>query len=135
VVGDFEATRVRSQPFLEQIRTLGYPAALVAQDGMEWTTWDPWDEIDALFIGGTDRFKLSAEVANIVALASSLGKWVHMGRVNSARRFRYAREIGCDSVDGTFLAFGPDANLPRLMRWLTFNDQHLFDFDLLEGLA
>lgn len=25
---------------------------------------------------------------------------------------------GCHSVDGTFLTFGPDVNLPRLMSWL-----------------
>jgi DNA (cytosine-5)-methyltransferase 1 len=25
--------------------------------------------------------------------------------------------LGCDSVDGTFLTFGPDVNLPRLLAW------------------
>ena len=28
------------------------------------------------------------------------------------------QEIGCDSVDGTYLTFGPDVNLPRLLDWL-----------------
>ena len=43
--------------------------------------------------------------------------WVHMGRVNSARRLKIADEFGCDSADGNFLGCGPDKNLPRMMRW------------------
>lgn len=50
--------------------------------------------------------------------AKRRGKHVHMGRVNSLRRLRFARDIGCDSVDGTFLGFGPDVNIVRLQRWL-----------------
>jgi hypothetical protein len=34
-----------------------------------------------------------------------------MGRVNSARRIRYAASIGCDSVDGTKWARWRDAYL------------------------
>jgi hypothetical protein len=29
-----------------------------------------------------------------------------------------AKRMGCDSADGTFLAYGPDVNLPRLLSWL-----------------
>jgi hypothetical protein len=46
-----------------------------------------------------------------------------MGRVNSERRYRYARAIGCDSVDGTKLVFGPDENLPQVLAWLRNADQ------------
>ena len=42
-----------------------------------------------------------------------------MGRVNSLRRYRYAQAIGCTSVDGTFLAYGPDVNLPELLSWVS----------------
>jgi hypothetical protein len=42
-----------------------------------------------------------------------------MGRVNSRRRLAYAATIGCDSVDGTHLAYGPDRRLPELIGWLT----------------
>jgi hypothetical protein len=42
----------------------------------------------------------------------------HRSRVNSLTRLRYAVSIGCDSVDGTYLAYGPDRNLPALLRWL-----------------
>jgi hypothetical protein len=40
-----------------------------------------------------------------------------MGRVNSLRRLRYADAIGCDSADGTYIAHGPDINLPALLGW------------------
>ncbi len=43
---------------------------------------------------------------------------VHCGRVNSLKRLRYAASIGCQSADGTFLAYGPDRNLPVLLGWL-----------------
>lgn len=41
-----------------------------------------------------------------------------MGRVNSRTRLGIAEWFGCDSADGTYLAYGPDKNLPRLLRWL-----------------
>lgn len=115
VVGDAEATLARSLPWLPRIRGLGYPAAYVAQDGAETL---PWDEFDVLFIGGTTAFKLGASARALVVEAKARGKRVHMGRVNSGRRFRYAEAIGCDSVDGTYLVFGPTVNLPKLMGWV-----------------
>ena len=51
------------------------------------------------------------------------GRWCHMGRVNSLRRLRLAAQDGYDSVDGTFLAYGPDKNLPRLLTYLRLADQ------------
>ncbi|MFI1185809.1 hypothetical protein [Streptomyces californicus] len=41
-----------------------------------------------------------------------------MGRVNSRVRMGIAEWFGCDSVDGTYLAYGPDRNLPKLLKWL-----------------
>ena len=70
-----------------------------------------------LFIGGTTEWKLGRHARALVREAKQRGKHVHMGRVNSAKRYRYAEAIGCDSADGTFLTFGPDANLPRLLAW------------------
>jgi hypothetical protein len=116
VVGDAAATLTRSAPFLPRIRALGYPAALAAQDGLEALAV-PWDDLDVLFIGGTTGWKLGHAAARLAREAKERGKWVHMGRVNSRRRLRYASVIGCDSADGTYLAFGPDVNLPRLLDW------------------
>src|SRR5262245_1457086 len=52
VRADHAATVERSIPVLRMIRTLGLPAAFVAQDG-----WDeastPWNQFDVLFVGGT----------------------------------------------------------------------------------
>lgn len=117
VVADAQATITRSRPWLSRIRSLGIPAAFVAQDGLE-DLEVPWDEFDVLFIGGSTEWKLGGHAARIASEAKARGKSVHMGRVNSHRRLAYAQHIGCDSVDGTFLAFGPDQNLPRLLGWL-----------------
>lgn len=111
-------TWARARHTLPVIRALGLPAALVAQNGLERMAV-PWDAFDVLFVGGTTAWKLSPQAAALVYEAKRREKHVHMGRVNSARRLRYASEIGCDSVDGTFLKFGPDVNLPRLRRWMT----------------
>jgi hypothetical protein len=117
VVGDALATLIRSGPFLPKIRALGYPAALVAQDGLEDLPI-PWEEFDAVFLGGSTEWKLSPAAASIAAEARARGKHVHMGRVNSLKRLRFAELIGCDSADGTFLAFAPTENLGRLRVWI-----------------
>jgi hypothetical protein len=128
VVGDALATEERSTPWLSRIRELGYPVAYVAQDGLEdlelpWDGTDWWDSFDVLFIGGTDDFKLGPSARRIVAQAKARGKWIHMGRVNSEKRYRYAHSIGCDSADGTFLTFGPNVNLPKVLAWARVEDQ------------
>lgn len=124
VVGNADATLARSVPMLPRIRRL-LPVAYVGQNGAV-PYGLPWDSFDALFLGGDTAWKLGAEARALVDEARRRGKWVHMGRVNSWERLRYARQIGCDSVDGTYLAFGPDKNLPKLLRWLAeVNDQGL----------
>lgn len=117
VVGDAAATLERSKPWLAPIRALGYPVAFVAQNGAE-TVGLPWDDLDVVFIGGDTDWKLGPHARHIVQEAKKRGKGVHMGRVNSATRIRYADAIGCDSADGTYIAFGPDANLPKVLGWL-----------------
>ena len=117
VVGDAEATWVRAAPVLPKIRDLGYPAAYVAQDGINPETLD-WDAFDCLFVGGTTEFKLSDLATDLVAEARLRKKWTHMGRVNSWRRFEKACEVGYGSCDGTLLVFGPECNLPRIQAWL-----------------
>lgn len=96
------------------LRRRGYPVAYVIQDGA--TSIPRW--CDAVFVGGSTEWKLGEDARRLVALAKRHDKWVHMGRVNSLKRLRYADEIGCDSADGTFLVFDPTTNLPRLLGWL-----------------
>ncbi len=115
VVGDWTATLARALPVLAEIRRRGFPAAIVLQDG---ATPDsvPWDDVDAVFVGGSTEWKLSAAAAELLERAAELGKWRHMGRVNSAKRMTEAAGMGALSVDGTLLVFGPEANRPRLHR-------------------
>jgi hypothetical protein len=120
---DASATLARSCPWLHRIRALGYPAALVAQDGRQHLPI-PWDEFNALFLGGTTAWKLGPAGRHLTAQATERGMPVHMGRVNSARRLRYAQHIGCASADGTYLTYAPDTNLPKLLAWLRQIDGH-----------
>ena len=113
---DAAATLEQAARPLRAIRDLGYPAALAAQNGIESMTI-PWDDFDVLFLGGDTAWKLGPAARVLTVEARARGKGVHMGRVNSLRRYRYADAIGCTSADGTFLAFGPDVNLPELLSW------------------
>jgi len=122
VVGDATATWERSRDILPAIRALGYPAALVAQDGIEDMDID-WDAFDVLFIGGTTAWKLSERAYGVMSEAKQRGKWVHAGRVNSLRRLRLMQLAGADSADGTFVAIAPRINIPRLQKWLRALDR------------
>jgi hypothetical protein len=120
-VGDKDATLVRSAQYVDVVKSLGLPAALVAQDGLTSLTEVTFD-FDALFIGGSDEYKLGPDAAAVTAEAKAQGKWVHMGRVNSLKRLRYAASIGCDSADGTFLRFGGKKyaveQFAKVVKWL-----------------
>jgi hypothetical protein len=105
VVGDASATMALSVPALPLIREVA-PVALVGQDGLE-SLPVPWDDFDALFLGGTTEWKLSEAAGALAREAKARGKWVHMGRVNSLKRMVYAESIGCDSADGTVLKHDP----------------------------
>lgn len=116
VVGDAAATLARSRRWLPVLRSLGYRAGFVAQDGAQ-DAGVPWDDVDALFLGGSTGWKLSGHAERLARAARDRGKWVHMGRVNSWRRWQVAEAWGCDSCDGTYLAFGPDQLLPAVLGW------------------
>lgn len=113
---DARATLAESLPWLPQIRALGIPAAFAAQDGSEHGLI-PWGAFDVLFIAGTTEWKTGPAARQLAADARARGLAVHMGRVNSRRRLRLADAFGCDTADGTYLAYGPDRNLPRLLAW------------------
>ena len=114
--GDAAATLAHAETYLPLIRSLGFPAALVLQDGM---TPDviPWADLDAVFVGGSDAFKLGPDAHRIVRAAVERGTPAHMGRVNSHRRIALAAAMGCATSDGTFLRRAVRANVPRMLRW------------------
>jgi hypothetical protein len=125
VVADADATWERARPWIPRIRDLGYPVAYVAQDGL---TEMPWPELDVVFLGGSDLFKLGPEARRWTRQAVERGVPVHMGRVNSELRYRYAHAIGCSTVDGTYLTFRPDRGLPEVLAWQRHvGQQTLFD--------
>lgn len=115
VVADHDATLNRFWEYRDSI-TGRYPVAFVGQDGATVDTV-PWKELDTLFVGGSTRWKLSETAFGLAAEARKRGKWVHVGRVNSRRRYA-AWYRHADSCDGTFLAFGPAKNSARLTGWL-----------------
>ena len=98
----------RGLDFAPIVRDMGFPVAVVAQDGAERLDW-AWDEMDCLFLGGRQRersrleWKESAAAASLARRARAAGKWVHMGRVNSLRRLKIAQFMGCQSVDGNLI--------------------------------
>ncbi|MFF1747850.1 hypothetical protein [Streptomyces mirabilis] len=118
---DAAATLAESLPWLEPIRALGVPVAFAVQDGSE-DGLIPWDAIDVLFLAGSTEWKTSPTAHRLAQQARERGLAVHMGRVNSRRRLRIAQAFGCTTCDGTYLAFGPDTNLPRLLAWM--NELH-----------
>jgi len=119
VVGDALATARLFEVWWRALARRGLPIALVAQDGVErlgpWLA-TVWPRIDALFIGASTEWKLGPEAERLAALARERGKWVHMGRVNSVRRIRYAASIGCNSVDGSGWVRWRATNLPDGLR-------------------
>ena len=127
VVGDGAATLARFQPMAGRIKSSGWPVALVAQDGM---TADliPWTDIDWMFVGGSTEWKKGMDAAALILAAKGYGVKVHVGRVNSAKRFAHFAGLGADTSDGTFIAFGPDKNSPKVREWMRQNVQGVLMF-------
>lgn len=115
---DSRGTLRESTPWLSRIRGIGVPAAFACQNGSEHPGMIPWDDLDVVFLAGDTKWKLGPEAADISLEAAERGKTVHMARVNSHRRLDHAHNIGARTCDGTFLAFAPDVNIPRMLGWL-----------------
>jgi hypothetical protein len=99
VVKDAPATLRLFDTWEPMIRALGFPVALVAQDGL--TVRDvPWHRVDAVFIGGSTAWKLSAHADEILGYAAALGKHRHVGRVNTRPRVEWFWNL-TDTVDGS----------------------------------
>lgn len=114
-----EQTLDRWRRFGPLIERHGFTPAFVCQIGA--TADNIPDDAPVLFLGGTTEWKLGPDAWRIVEQHRD-ERWIHMGRVNSKRRFDTARAMGCHSCDGTYLTYGPDINLPKLLGWL--RDQH-----------
>lgn len=100
IMGDAAKTLEQFHRWATVIRAFGYPVALVAQDGIRLSDV-PWDDLDAIFIGGGDTFKTAKVTRDIVAVARAKGKHAHMGRVAGPQRYWHAQEIGIQSIDSS----------------------------------
>jgi hypothetical protein len=129
-VADHKKTLEMWPQWFRQVKDLGFKPAFILQNGC---TPDevPWDECDAVFIGGSTEWKLGIQAEAIVREARKQNKWIHMGRVNSLRRMTIAVHFGCDSVDGTYLAFAPDLNALKLVNMMKRIEVEpsLFDYE------
>lgn len=131
-VGDHAATAASWAGNAELVHGLDYRAAFVLQNGCVSLSQVPADA-DAVFIGGDDAYKLGSDAARVCWAAKERGLWVHMGRVNSRRRFLRASAMGCDSADGTFLRFGPPATqLARVDAWIAASSAEGGQLDIRE---
>jgi hypothetical protein len=111
VLGDARATRARFRLWAPAMQYLGLTLAYVAQDG-ETVAHVPWSDLRCLFIGGSDAWKESEAVGELVIEAKRRGMLVHVGRVNTQRRERFFLEQGVDSFDGSKYSRWPDAWIP-----------------------
>lgn len=119
VVGDAEATFERWHRYAPMVREFGYPVAYVGQDGLDCDLFP--SDADAYFVGGSTSWKMSEDAFDFADEARERGMWVHVGRVNSESRY-LAWASHAHSCDGTFLAFGPRTNWPRLEAWIDAHD-------------
>lgn len=101
IVGSAQRTLELFERWLPELA--GWPVALVCQDGQE-SLPIPWDDIAAVFIGGSTNWKCSGHVVQIIKTAKLLGKHVHVGRVNDPQRWQHFEDLEVDSGDGTGLA-------------------------------
>jgi hypothetical protein len=120
VVGDHRATLASfgwwRAYWLEEIGRIPFPLAFVLQNGCH-VDEVPWDDIAAVFVGGDNDFKLR-QSAPLIDAAKERCKLVHIGRVNTHRRLRYAYDLGADTVDGTNYSMFSETHLPGALAFV-----------------
>ena len=98
-VGDRAATNQMWNKYKEQV--WHSKRCYVLQDGDE--PLPAWDEFSAMFLGGTDDFRIRPSTYEILKEAKARGKWVHIGRVNTPRNITRWYDLA-DSFDGSGIA-------------------------------
>lgn len=123
VVGDAGGTWRQYHLWAPVMRSLGLPVALVLQDGLEKLKHRAslpceWDNLAAVFVGGSTNWKLSDYAADFVREAKRRGKLVHAGRVNSLKRIEYFADLGADTFDGSGFSKWGDKRIALAVRWI-----------------
>lgn len=108
---------------------LGWPKAFVAQDGQEHCEFPPSTEWEVLFIGGSTEWKMGKGAIKCIQYAQSAGKRVHIGRINSYRRFKHFAnlpESGGFTCDGTMQRFmGSERSVALAKKWEDASKLHI----------
>lgn len=101
VVAQGEASLELSLRWVDHVRERGLAPYLVVQNGHEAETIAPvLARFHGVFVGGDVRWKM-ATAASWCDFSHAHGKPCHVGRVGTAHRVRWAREIGADSIDSS----------------------------------
>jgi hypothetical protein len=101
IVGEGRASLKRSRTWLPFLLGSTRLLLLPVQDGLEPGDISPFlGENIGLFVGGTTAWKL-ATLGTWGALAARVGCYLHVGRVNTARRIARCHAAGAQSFDGT----------------------------------
>jgi hypothetical protein len=94
VVGDARRTLRLWYTWEPIVMAFGFPLAFACQDGCE--PEDVPRTASCCFIGGNTEWKLGN-----AARFKDVTPWLHIGRVNTAGRLRWAESVGADSIDGS----------------------------------
>lgn len=115
VVADSVKTLQLYKQWVEIVRSTRHPVAFVLQDGQENYELP---NADAYFIGGSTEFKLSRTVRDICRECRAKNAWLHMGRVNSLKRIRWANTLCCNSIDGTSTSMFGDRYIRQYVEYI-----------------
>jgi len=111
VVADCAGTLNNFIYWKEKIKHI--PLAYALQDGQTEDTV-PWDNICAVFLGGSTAYKLSEDAMSLLYAAKKRGKYVHVGRVNTANRIYLFQHIA-DTIDGSSFSRFTNTLLPPIL--------------------
>lgn len=115
---DHAETRKLWGRWRDTVAAFGVPVAFVAQEGSEGRGEIPWEDLDVLFLGGGDSWKDGAGGRRVADEAHDRGVPVHVGRVNSWRRYQHGVQIlRARTCDGTTIARGPNKRLADVLMW------------------
>ena len=129
IVGDARRTKELFDVFKYKVGEV--PLGLVLQDGIANVDID-WQQVAAVFIGGSDNFKIAPEAFAAAKTAKMLGKWVHVGRVNTAARVANWMGIA-DSIDGSGISRF-DQMLEDVLKAITQAGKQTDLFDEVKGV-
>jgi hypothetical protein len=114
IVGSWEGTLWLWRCWRPALVARGLPPAIVLQDGATPDTV-PWDELAAVFVGASTRWKLSRSAELLIRIARARELWVHVGRVNTFGRLARVEAMGAHSFDGSQFSRWPAKYLPSFL--------------------